>query len=254
MKSVDFNADLGESFGNYNIGNDRAVMDYVTSVNIACGFHAGDPVVIRKTVIMAIENGVSIGAHPGYPDMQGFGRRYMSLSPDEVYSYILYQVGAIKSITEAEGGSLNHVKAHGALYNSAVNDPELADAIVTACGALDNSLIIYGPPNSEIENSAIKRGMQFALEAFADRAYNNDGTLVPRALPGSVITDTSIVLERVAQMVIDNRISTYEGGSLIIKPDTICLHGDNLHALEIAGKIRDFLGKEGVNVKSLQRN
>jgi len=251
MISVDLNADLGESFGNYTIGNDSILMDWVTSANIACGFHAGDPVVIARTVRTAIKKGIAIGAHPGYPDMQGFGRRSMKMSPEEVYDYLLFQVGALKAIAESEGGKLSHVKAHGALYNDAVRDAGLAEAITGACKAIDSSLIIYGLPNSEIENQAIKKGMRFALEAFADRAYYRDGTLVPRNLDGSVITGKKEVAERVAEMVISNHINTYDGGSLIIKPDTICLHGDNLHALDIAREIYTRLTESGVEIKRI---
>lgn len=248
MIYIDLNADLGESFGNYRAGNDTDILEYVSSANIACGFHAGDPVVIRNTVKMALARNVSVGAHPGYPDLQGFGRRSMALTPGEVFDYVLYQVGALKSVTEAEGGRLVHVKAHGALYNNAVKDRELADAIVGACEAIDNSLLIFGLPNSELENATIRRGMKFAMEAFADRAYNRDGSLVSRTISGSVITDSSIVGRRVEDMVINNRIETFDGGSLIIKPDTICLHGDNRHAVDIAREIHSTLTKRGVRI------
>ncbi|TFH34508.1 MAG: LamB/YcsF family protein [Bacteroidia bacterium] len=251
MISVDLNADIGESFGNYSTGNDSMIMDFISSANIACGFHAGDPVVIAQTVRMAVIKGVAIGAHPGYPDLQGFGRRSMALSASEVYDYVLYQVGALKSIAESEGGKLSHVKAHGALYNDAVRNRELAEAIIGASKALDSSLVIYGLPNSEIENATLRNGMRFALEAFADRAYYKDGTLVPRKLKDSVISDITEVSDRVEGMVLSNRIKTYDGGLLIIRPDTVCLHGDNMHAVEIAREINTRLSANGIEIKSL---
>lgn len=251
MPSIDINADIGESFGNWSFGNDSLILDYVSSANIACGFHAGDPVVMRDTVRMAVAKNVSIGAHPGYPDLQGFGRRSIKLSSKEIYSYVLYQLGALKVITESEGGRMNHVKAHGALYNDAAASSEIAEAIVSACFAIDKNLIIFGLPNSEIENAALRKGMRFSLEAFADRAYLGNGSLVSRRENGSVLSDPDEIVKRVLRMVIDNRLTCFDGGTLIIRPDTICIHGDNLHAIEIAKAIKKGLNEDGINIKSL---
>ncbi|MEZ4999480.1 MAG: 5-oxoprolinase subunit PxpA, partial [Bacteroidales bacterium] len=238
-------ADMGEG-----IGNDSLLLEFVSSANIACGFHAGNPAVILNTVRQAIDRNVSIGAHPGFPDLEGFGRREMKLAPEEVYALVLYQVGALKSIVESEGGKLRHVKAHGALYNMAASDRLLADSIVAACKAINPGLVIYGLPNSEIENSTLRNGMEFALEAFADRAYNSDGSLVSRSTRGSVITDSKEIEKRVIEMVLNNRIETVDGSLLIIRPDTICVHGDNPHAIDIARTIRSSLTSAGAEIKN----
>jgi UPF0271 protein len=254
MYTIDLNSDLGESFGNYKIENDFKILDFISSANIACGFHAGDPIVIRNTIRNAISKNVAIGAHPGYPDLQGFGRRDMSLNAEEVYCYVLYQVGALKSITESEGGVLSHVKAHGALYNSAAIDYIIADAFVSACHALDKNLVIFGLPNSEIENAALKRGMEYKLEAFADRAYNSDGSLVDRRVENSVLTDSNLILERVLRMIVENRLTTVNGPDLIINPGTICIHGDNTEALEISKKLYNGLLINKIEIKNSSAN
>jgi len=249
--SVDLNADLGESFGNYSLGNDEKMLDYLSSVNIACGIHAGDPVVIRRTISAALRRGISIGAHPGYPDLQGFGRRNMELSTEEIYSFVLYQVGALKSMVEAEGGKMRHVKAHGALYNTAARDRERADAIIRAIASLDNSLIVFGLPASELENSSGKYGLGFVAEAFADRAYNEDGSLVNRSLDGALIEDPDECKQRVLDMVTRNKVVCLSGKEIEIKAGTICLHGDGTNAVLLAEGIFNTLKDNGVQIRSI---
>ncbi|HUS86843.1 MAG TPA: 5-oxoprolinase subunit PxpA [Bacteroidales bacterium] len=248
MSSIDINADIGESFGRYTIGNDQELLKYISSANIACGFHAGDPLVIRNTVINSLKLNVSVGAHPGYPDLQGFGRRAIRMSSEEMVAMIIYQIGALKSIAEAEGGRLNHVKAHGALYNSAANDSNIAEAIAFAISKVDNSLIMFGLPGSCLEKAAEKFNLRFAAEAFADRAYNDDGTLLARNIPGSVITSESECIERVSRMVSDNCVITITGKKIRIRPDTICLHGDNEHVLQFASELIKNLESSGVAI------
>lgn len=247
--SVDLNADLGEGFGNYSAGNDRLVMKYISSANIACGFHAGDPTVIVNTIRLAKESGVSVGAHPGYPDLQGFGRRTIKMAREELYAFILYQTGALKSLAGALGTGLSHVKPHGALYNDAVRDPEIAAAIAEAIFDMDPSLLVFGPPNSALENESLRRGLRFIIETFADRAYNSDGTLVSRNNKGAVLYDPEEIAERALSMVTENRVPVEGGGSLLIKPDTICLHGDNPAAVAIAAKVAQMLRDNGVIIK-----
>lgn len=230
--TIDLNADIGESFGNYKLGLDNEIMDYISSANIACGFHAGDPLIIRKTVKMSIEKGVTIGAHPGYPDLQGFGRRSMKLSYDEIYAFTLYQVGAIKAIAESEGGKLSHVKPHGALYNDAANNEEISQAIVDAVYAIDPQLSLYGLSGSLMIDIAIQKGLKTKNEVFADRAYNDDGTLVSRNLPGAVLHNVDECAERVISMVKEGKIESINGNIINIKADTVCVHGDNPEALD----------------------
>ncbi len=252
--NIDLNADMGESFGNYTIGNDDELMKWVSSANIACGFHAGDPIVMKRTVISALRNNVAIGAHPGYPDIQGFGRRAMDIKRDEIISMVTYQVGALRAIVESEGGRLHHVKAHGALYNSATGNQDLADAIVTAIKNIDPSLIVFGLPSSCLEAAANKQGLVFGAEAFADRAYNNDGTLVSRDFKGAVIHDKKVCLERVLGMIKSGSVVSITGEVVSLNPETICLHGDNRDALDMAETLHKGLLSEGVNIISLKRD
>jgi UPF0271 protein len=247
--AVDLNADLGEGYGNYTAGDDPVIMKYISSANIACGFHAGDPSVIVNTIRMAREAGVSIGAHPGYPDLQGFGRRTIKMMRDELYASVLYQTGALRSIAEALGTRLTHVKPHGALYNDAVGDQEKASAIADAVFDINPSLMIFGPPNSALENESLRRGLRYVIETFADRAYNSDGTLVSRSIKGALLYDPGEIAERALSMVMANRVPVQGGGSLLIKPDTICLHGDNPAAAEIAARIAQTLRDNGVIIK-----
>ncbi len=251
MVSIDLNCDMGESFGAWEMGNDAALMDYVSSVNIACGFHAGDASVIRKTVETAMEKGVAVGAHPSFPDLQGFGRRAMSLSAQEVFDIVLYQVAAVKGICEALGSKLHHVKPHGALYNQAAKDADLANAIAKAVKAIDENLILYGLSGSSLISEAEKIGLQTASEVFADRTYQSDGTLTPRNLPNALILDTEKAVSQVLQMISEQSVMTTNGEKISLKAETICIHGDGAHALEFAKTINAKLKKKGINIEKM---
>ncbi|ASJ12896.1 LamB/YcsF family protein [Thermococcus thioreducens] len=245
---VDLNSDLGESFGRYRLGLDEEVMNYITSANVATGWHAGDPLVMRKTLKLAKEKGVAVGAHPGYPDLLGFGRRYMKLTPEEARNYILYQIGALYAFTRAEGIELQHVKPHGALYNAMVREEELARAVIGGIADFDRGLIFVALSGSRPAEIAEEMGVRVAHEVFADRAYNLDGTLVPRSKPGAVIHDRDEIAERVISMVKDGGVRAINGEWVELKADTICVHGDNPKAVEIAAHIRRVLEEEGVRV------
>ncbi len=245
---VDLNSDLGESFGRYKLGLDEEVMKYITSANIATGWHAGDPIVMRKTVRLAKENGVAVGAHPGYPDLMGFGRRYMKLSPEEARNYVLYQIGALYAFVKAEGLELQHVKPHGALYNALVKEEELARAVIEGIADFDRKLIFVTLSGSRAAEIAEEMGVKVAHEVFADRAYNPDGTLVSRSKPGAVIGDAEEIVERVVSMVKDGGVKAINGEWVELKVDTICVHGDNPKAVEIASMVRKALEAEGVKV------
>lgn len=245
---VDLNADLGESFGRYRLGLDEEVMEYITSANVATGWHAGDPLVMRKTVRLAKEKGVAVGAHPGYPDLLGFGRRYMELSREEARNYILYQVGALYAFVKAEGLELQHVKPHGALYNALVREEELVRAVIEGIADFDKKLIFVALSGSRPAEIAGEMGVRVAHEVFADRAYNPDGTLVSRSKPGAVIHDRDEIAERVISMVKDGGVKAINGEWVNLKVDTICLHGDNPKAVKIAAHIRKVLEEEGVKI------
>ncbi len=248
MLSVDLNCDMGESFGAWTMGNDAALMDYVSSVNIACGFHAGDASVIRKTIETALKKGVAVGAHPSFPDLQGFGRRTMSLSVQEVFDIVLYQVAAVKGICEVLGGKLHHVKPHGALYNQAAKDANLAKAIAEAVKAIDGNLILYGLSGSCLISEAEKIGLQTASEVFADRTYQSDGTLTPRNLPNALISDTEKAVSQVWQMISEQFVMAANGEKVSLKAETVCIHGDGAHALKFAKTINARLKEKGVNI------
>ncbi len=251
MYVVDFNCDLGESFGEYKIGNDEDILEHVTSANIACGFHAGDPVVMGKTVKLAVEKGVAIGAHPGFPDLMGFGRRNMQVSIEEIKAYIIYQVGALNGFVKAYGGKLQHVKPHGALYNMASKDYSLSRGMVEAIYNVDNSLYFVGLANSMMIKAAKDVGLPVVEEVFADRNYNSDGTLVSRNQPNALIHDTNFCVERVVKMIKEKSIVSVTGEQLKINADTICIHGDNPEALVFAIKLRGQLQVNGITVKSM---
>lgn len=248
---VDLNSDLGESFGAYKIGLDEEVLKYVSSANIACGWHAGDPIVMRKTVEAAYKNGVGIGAHPGFPDIMGFGRRNMAVSPEEAKQYTIYQLGALCGFAKAVGAKIQHVKPHGAMYNMAAKDSKLAMAIIEGIWEVDRDLIVLGLAGSEMINAAKERGLKVANEVFADRAYNSDGTLVARSLPGSMIHDKKIAISRVIRMVTEGKVTAINGEDIDIKADSICVHGDNPEAIEFVRLIKEELLKSGVEIKSL---
>ncbi|MCR8847207.1 5-oxoprolinase subunit PxpA [Rossellomorea sp. SC111] len=238
---IDLNCDLGESFGAYTIGKDEEMMNYVTSVNIACGFHAGDPLVMKETVSNALKNQVKMGAHPGLPDIQGFGRRMMQISPEETYALIQYQIGALYAFTKAQGGKLSHVKPHGALYNMAAKDFTMAKAIAEAVYDLDPTLTLFGLSQSELTRAGEEVGLHVAHEVFADRAYQSDGSLTPRSLPNAVLHDGDEVEKQVLRMVEKQEVISIDGKTVPIQADTICLHGDNEAALSLAKRLFEKL-------------
>lgn len=250
MANIDLNCDMGEAFGNYPMPNDEKLMDYISSSSIACGFHAGDPAVMQNTVAMAIKKGVAIGAHPGLPDLQGFGRREMQISPKEAYQMVLYQIGALHAFVKAAGGKLNHVKAHGALYNMAARDAKLARAIVDAVHDFDSTLILFALANSEMVIAAKQTGLAYASEVFADRTYQDDGSLTPRNKPNALIDDERQSLAQALMMVNKQQVISANNQTISLKADTLCLHGDGAHAVEFAKTIRENLVKEGVTIKA----
>ncbi|RAT94907.1 LamB/YcsF family protein [Brevibacillus sp. Leaf182] len=248
MKTVDLNCDMGESFGAYQLGNDQEILSYITSANVACGFHAGDPATMRKTVRMAVEAGVAIGAHPGFADLIGFGRRNMEISPEEVYDLVVYQIGALQAFVRAEGGVMHHVKPHGALYNMAATRPALAESIALAIYKVNPELVLYGLAGSELTRAGEKIGLATAHEVFADRTYQQDGTLTPRNQPNAMITDQQQSLQQVIRMVSEGLVLTQQGVDIPIQADSICIHGDGAHALEFAQSIREALSGAGITI------
>jgi 5-oxoprolinase (ATP-hydrolysing) subunit A len=249
MQSVDLNCDMGESFGSWQMGQDELLMDYVSSINVACGFHAGDAGVMRKTVEAAVKKNVAIGAHPGYPDLQGFGRRELKMSPAEVYEIVLYQIGALTAIAKASGGSVSHVKPHGALYNTAAKDKHLSDAIAQAVKAADDNLILVGLSGSLLIHQARAIGIKTLNEVFADRTYQDDGSLTPRAQPDSMIENKTIAAQQALQMVSRKTVTTTSGKEIPVLADTICIHGDGRHALEFARTIYSTLKEHHVEIR-----
>jgi 5-oxoprolinase (ATP-hydrolysing) subunit A len=248
--TVDLNCDMGEVFGAHPSGNDEQLMTHITSANIACGFHSGDFSVMHRTVQLAIKHNVSVGAHPSLPDLQGFGRRNMNVTPAEVYDMMLYQVGSLHAFVVANHIKLHHVKPHGALYNMAAKDRKLADAIVDAIIAFDPSLILYGLAKSEMIEAAKSRKLPFCEEVFADRTYQPDGSLTPRNQPNALIEDVNESLNQVMRMVTTRSVSTPEGKSIPLEPGTICIHGDGAHAVDFALTIHNKLKAAGVNLAS----
>ncbi|MQS53109.1 LamB/YcsF family protein [Companilactobacillus mishanensis] len=248
MATIDLNSDLGEAFGRYSLGRDSEIIPLVSSVNVACGYHAGDPDVMAQTVELAEKAGVGIGAHPGFPDLQGFGRRKMDMKPNEVQYMVTYQVGALQAFTKSK--KLHHVKPHGALYNAAAKDHDLAIAICKGIAQVDSDLPIYGLANSELILAAKEVGIPFAQEAFGDRNYNADGTLVSRSLSDAVIKDPKQVAKRVALMINNQEIIALDGTKIPLKPDSICVHGDNQAALDIVKELRNGLSEAGIEIKT----
>lgn len=251
MLSVDLNCDMGESFGAWTMSNDAVLMDYVSSINIACGFHAGDAIVIRKTVETAIAKGVAIGAHPSFPDLQGFGRREMKMSAAEVFDIVLYQIAAVKGICEALGGKLHHVKPHGALYNQAAKDKNLAEAIARAVKAINKNLIFYGLSNSFLISEAEKIGLKTASEVFADRTYQADGSLTPRNQSNALIGNTEQAVSQVLQMISTKTVASTDGEIVSLRTETVCIHGDGAHALEFAKTINAALKTNDVKIERI---
>ncbi|MBU3153810.1 5-oxoprolinase subunit PxpA [Clostridium estertheticum] len=252
-KIIDLNSDVGESFGAYKIGLDKEVLKYVSSANIACGWHAGDPIVMRDTVGAAFKNSVGIGAHPGFFDVMGFGRRNMTVSPDEIKQYTIYQLGALYGFVKSAGAKMQHVKPHGAMYNMAAKDSKLAQAIIEGIWEVDRDLIVLGSSGSEMIKAAKEKGLKAANEIFADRAYNSDGTLVARSLPGAMILDTNIAISRVIRMVTEGKVTAISGEDVDIKADSICVHGDNPEATQFVKLIREELFKAKVEIKPLSQ-
>lgn len=248
---IDLNSDLGESFGPWPMGQDEALMASITSANVACGFHAGDPTVMRRTIALAKAHGVAVGAHPGFPDLVGFGRRELQATPREVEDFVLYQVAALAGIAAAEGVTLQHVKAHGALYNMAVRDRPLADAIARAVASFDRSLVLLGLPDSELLHAGEAHGLPIASEIFADRAYEPDGSLASRRKPGSVIHDAATVVARAVRMVQSHEVVATDGSTIALRADTMCLHGDTPGSGDLARRIRTALEAAGASVVSL---
>ena len=248
---IDLNCDLGESFGNYKIGMDEEVIKFISSANIACGFHASDPLVMEKTVALAKENGVKVGAHPGFPDLAGFGRRNMNVSPAELKAMVMYQVGALAAFCKAREIKMNHVKPHGAMYNMAAKDIKLALAIAEGIAQVDDSLILLGLSGSQLLKAAQEVGLKSAAEVFADRAYEEDGSLVARTKAGAVIADENEVIERVIKMIKLGKVQTITGKEIEIKPDSICVHGDNPKALNFVKLIRQRLTQENIKIEAM---
>lgn len=251
MLQVDLNCDMGESFGAYRMGMDEELINHVTSANIACGFHAGDPSVMRSTVKQALSKGISLGAHPGLPDLAGFGRRNMDITPEEAYDMVTYQIGALQAIVKQEGGVLRHVKPHGALYNMAATSRPLADAVAAAVHDVDSNLILFGLSGSELIQAGLQLGLSTAQEVFADRTYQDDGTLTPRRLPDALITDSEQAVQQVIYMVKEKAVLSVSGKKISIQADTVCIHGDGVNASLFASALRSRLEAEGVEVKAV---
>ena len=251
MEKIDLNCDLGESFGAYTIGMDEEVIPLISSCNIACGYHASDPLVMQNTIALAKEAGIGIGAHPGYPDLMGFGRRNLNVSPAEAGAYVTYQLGALYAFAKSAGVKIRHGKPHGALYNMAGKDYALALAIAKAVKAFDPSLILLGLSGSQSVRAAQDIGLPAAREVFADRAYMPDGSLMPRNLEGAVIHDENEAIRRVIRMIKEHKVTAGDGTDIDIVPDSICVHGDNVKALTFVTQIRSALEAEGIQIAPL---
>ncbi len=251
MLKIDLNCDLGESFGNYKIGLDEEVIKYVTSANIACGFHASDPLVMEKTVRLAKNAGVGVGAHPGFPDLVGFGRRNMNVSIAELKAMVTYQLGALDAFCRANKIILQHVKPHGAMYNMAGKDEKMALAIAEAIGNYNSSLILLGLSGSQMLKAAQTVGIPFKKEVFADRAYEEDGSLVARTKPGAMIEDENEAIQRIIDMVRYGKVKSITGKEISVEPDSVCVHGDNPRTLDFVIKIRKRLEEDGIITKAM---
>jgi UPF0271 protein len=248
MTAVDLNSDLGEGFGRWSLGDDEAMLGIVSSANVACGFHAGDPATIRRTVRLAVERGVAIGAHVGYRDLAGFGRRRMDVPSEELQADVAYQVGALAGLAAAEGGRVAYVKPHGALYNTAQVDDRVAEDVAAAVAAVDDALLMLGLPGSAALAAASAAGLATAAEAFADRAYQADGTLVPRSAPGAVLHDPDDVALRMLRLVTEGVVEAVDGSVVPVRADSICVHGDSPGAVAMASRVRSVLTDAGVRV------
>ena len=251
LDRIDINCDMGESFGAYKLGRDQEVMNYISSANIACGWHAGDPMVMEQTVRLAKEKGVAVGAHPGYPDLMGFGRRRMDLTLNEIENYILYQIGALYAFANAHGLPLQHVKAHGALGNLAFVDPELSKAIARAALRFSKEIILVVYSGTIMVQAAKEVGIRFVEEVYADRVYNPDGTLQSRKIAGSVIHDPERAARQALNMVQEGYVVAHDGTKVKVKPETLCVHGDTPSAIAILQKIRNEFKKASISVKPM---
>ncbi|SES82730.1 UPF0271 protein [Natronincola peptidivorans] len=253
MHQVDLNSDIGESFGDYKLGLDEEVIQHISSANIACGWHAGDPVVMEKTIEMAVKRGVAVGAHPGYLDLMGFGRREMVITGEEAKAYMKYQIGALWAFAKSKGAKIQHVKPHGALYNMAAKNEMLAKSIAEAVYEVDSDMILVGLANSQLTKAGKEIGLKVASEVFADRAYNPDGTLVSRKLEGAVIHDTDKAIARVVRMVKEGKVEAVNGEDIMIQADSICVHGDNPQAVAFVKTIKSTLENENVQVIAMEK-
>jgi len=250
MTSVDLNSDLGESFGAFKIGNDEKVLEFISSANVACGFHAGDHNVIMDTVRIAHGLGVGIGAHPGFPDLSGFGRREMNMSPEEIFNLVVYQVGAIQGVANVFHTKVQHVKPHGALYNLASKNAEIADAIAKAVYAVNPNLVLFGLAGSELVRAGEEVGLKVAQEVFADRTYQPDGSLTSRTEPIAMIHDVDLAVTRVIRMVKEGKVTAVDGQDISIQADTICVHGDEPEALQFVRKLREHLLASSIKIQN----
>jgi len=248
MKKIDLNCDMGESYGAWKMGEDAAVMPYISSANIACGFHAGDPATIRNTVRLAVDRGVAIGAHPSLPDLQGFGRRVMKISAQDMYDLVLYQAGAVEAFARAAGAKLHHVKCHGALYNMAANDEALSDAMARAVRDLGPQVFLYCLSGSKSLERARTLGIKVAGEVFADRGYSDDGSLAPREHPGGLIEDPAQAVRQALAMIGEGRVTSLSGMPLAVAADTMCLHGDQPGAVLFAKELRRAFAEHSISV------
>ncbi len=251
MNKIDINADLGESFGAYTLGNDSQLLRQISSANIACGFHAGDPAVMRRTVALARSHGVACGAHPGYRDLEGFGRRAVKLSTADAEALMIYQLGALAAFAAAAGTKITHVKPHGALYNTAARDIELARALCRAARAVDKDIIFVALAGSCMVQAAAETGLRCASEVFSDRAYRDDGTLVPRGEPGAVLVDAAAAAERVVNMVRCGCVRSLSGREIPLRADTVCVHGDSAGAVQFAALLRQKLSAANIRICAL---
>ncbi len=250
MLRVDLNCDMGEGFGVYQANEDRELMKYITSANIACGFHAGDAATIRRTVKLALEHEVAIGAHPGLQDLAGFGRRVMAISPEEAYELVVYQIGAVHAFAKSEGGRLAHVKPHGALYNMAAKNRLLAEAIAEAIYKVEPRLLLFGLAGSELILAGQAIGLHTVSEVFADRSYEDDGSLTPRGTEGAVIEDGARALAQALDLIKKGEVLTHQRNRMILRADSVCVHGDTPGAIEHVRLLRTSLEAEGVSVRS----
>ena len=250
MRTIDLNCDMGESFGAWKMGDDRAIMPLITSANVACGFHAGDPSTIRATVRLAVDHGVAVGAHPSYPDLQGFGRRAMQIGAQECYDLVVYQAGAVEAFARAAGARLHHVKIHGMLYNVAAKDEGLADAIARATKDLGGGVMLYALSGSLMMDAASRHGVRSIGEVFGDRSYQSDGSLTPRGQPGAMITDEATAVAQVLMMVEQGRLRSLDGVEVPVDAGTLCLHGDQPGAVRFATALRAAFKERGIELRA----